>query len=66
MVEVMPSIVADLRAKRVKYLEMGKCKTLGDFKELGRLRGYKEGWAYHKWNERKEWLQENGYPVPSE
>ncbi|MGB4498571.1 MAG: DEAD/DEAH box helicase [Methylococcaceae bacterium] len=66
MVELTPSIVADLRAKRAKFLEQTKCKTLDDFKELGKLRGYKTGWAYIKWEERKAWLESNGYSVPPE
>lgn len=66
MVELTPSIVEQLRAKRMKFLEQSKCKTLDDFKELGKLRGYKSGWAYLKWNERKAWLEANGYPVPTE
>ena len=66
MVELTPSIVADLRAKRIKRLEFQRCKNLDDFKELGRLRGYKQGWAYIKWNERKTWLQTHGYAVPEE
>lgn len=66
MVELTPSIVANLRAKRIKRLEMGKCKTLDDFIELGKLRGYKAGWAYFKWDERKAWLKSKGYAVPSE
>ena len=66
MVELTPSIVANLRAKRIKRLEMGKCKSLNDFIELGKLRGYKAGWAYIKWDERKAWLKSHGYDVPSE
>ena len=66
MVELTPSMVAQLRAKRMKFLEQSKCKTLEDFKELGKLRGYKTGWAYIKWNERKAWLEANGYPIPVE
>jgi hypothetical protein len=49
----------------MKFLEQSKCKTLDDFKELGKLRGYKSGWAYLKWNERKTWRESNGYPVPT-
>jgi hypothetical protein len=66
MVKLTLSIVAQLRAKRAKFLEQTKCKTLDDFKELAQLRGYKIGWAYIKWEERKAWLEKNGYPVPSE
>jgi len=66
MVELTPSLMAQMKAKRIKRLEMGKCKTLDDFKELGRLRGYKAGWAYIKWNERKAWLKSKGYDVPME
>jgi superfamily II DNA/RNA helicase len=61
MVELTPSIIADLRAKRIKWLEFTKCKTLDDYIELGKLRGYKAGWAYHKWNDRKTWLESHGY-----
>ncbi|MDD5216459.1 MAG: DEAD/DEAH box helicase, partial [Methylococcales bacterium] len=63
MIELTPSIVANLRAKRIKFLEQSRCKTLDDFKELGRLRGYKDGWAYIRWNERKAWLELHGYAV---
>ncbi len=66
MIELTPAIVAQMRAKRIRQIEMGKCKTLDDFIELGRLRGYKAGWAYIKWNERKAWLKSNGYDVPVE
>jgi DNA-directed RNA polymerase subunit RPC12/RpoP len=66
MVELTPSIVAQLRAKRMKFLEQTKCKTLDDFKELAQLRGYKIGWAYLKWNERKAWLEKHGYSVSAE
>ncbi|MDD5214862.1 MAG: DEAD/DEAH box helicase family protein [Methylococcales bacterium] len=66
MVELTKDVMAQIRAKRIKRLEVGKCKTLDDFIELGKLRGYKAGWAYIKWNERKAWLQSHGYAVPSE
>jgi DNA repair protein RadD len=65
MVELTPSIVEQLRAKQIKKLELKRCKTLDDFIELGKLRKYKAGWAYLKWNERKTWLESNGYPVPA-
>jgi superfamily II DNA or RNA helicase len=65
MIELTPSIMADIRANRIKWLEFTKCKTLDDFKELGRLRGYKQGWAYIKYNDRVNWLQANGYTVQS-
>jgi len=65
MIELTPAIMAQLRAKQIKQLEFKRCKTLDDFIELGRLRKYKQGWAYHKWSERKSWLQANGYPVPA-
>jgi DNA-directed RNA polymerase subunit RPC12/RpoP len=64
MIELTPSIVEQLRAKQIKKLELKRCKTLDDFIELGKLRKYKSGWAYIKWNERKTWLESNGYPVP--
>jgi superfamily II DNA or RNA helicase len=65
MIELTPSIVEQLRAKQIKQLELKRCKTLDDFIELGKLRKYKQGWAYIKWNERKTWLESNGYPVPT-
>jgi superfamily II DNA or RNA helicase len=61
MVELTPSIIADIRAKRIKWLEFTKCKTLDDFIELGKLRGYKSGWAYIKYNDRVKWLESHGY-----
>jgi superfamily II DNA or RNA helicase len=66
MVELTKDVMAQIRAKRIKRLEVGKCKTLDDFIELGKLRGYKAGWAYIKWNERKAWLKSHGYDVPME
>ena len=66
MIELTPAIVAQLRAKKIRQLEFKRCKTLDDFIELGKLRNYKAGWAYIKWNERKAWLQANGYAVPME
>jgi len=61
MVELTPSIIEQLRDKRIKWLEFTKCKTLDDFIELGKLRGYKSKWAYYKWNDRKTWLENNGF-----
>ena len=54
------------RPERRAISELFRCKTLDDFKELGRLRGYKQSWAYIKWNERKACLLANGYPIPEE
>lgn len=32
----------------------GKARTLADLQELGRLKGYKPGWAYNVWKSRNE------------
>jgi superfamily II DNA or RNA helicase len=63
MVELTPPMVADLR-KQNKRNDLRQCKTLDDYLAMARRYRYKMGWAYHKWEDRKSWLESHGYPVP--
>ena len=40
-------------AARDRRREESKCKSLEDLQELGKLRGYKDGWATHRWAARQ-------------
>ncbi len=42
----------------------GKTIIACEMIRLAITKSYKSGWAYIKWNERKTWLESNGYPVP--
>lgn len=35
-------------------MEMSEARTFEELKELAKQRGYKVGWAYHVWNQRKQ------------
>lgn len=39
--------------RRAKAREEWSCKTLGALQELGKKRGFKPGWAFFKWQSRK-------------
>jgi DNA repair protein RadD len=39
--------------KRTQRLEERDCETLEDWQALARARGYKSGWAYHRWQARQ-------------
>ena len=42
------------RAERVeRWKEERDCVTLDDWRELARARGYKPGWAMHRWQARQ-------------
>ena len=41
------------RQKIAKKAEIWQCKTLEELQELGKKRGYKPGWALHRWDNRK-------------
>lgn len=43
----------DMKAKRFKRIEESACKTYEDFVQLGKQRGYKPGWAWWRWKNRK-------------
>jgi superfamily II DNA or RNA helicase len=40
-------------AARARIWEESRCKTFSDFRELGKRRGHKPGWAWHRWNTSK-------------
>ena len=40
-------------AARSRVYEESKCRTFNDFRELGKRRGHKPGWAWHRWNASK-------------
>ncbi len=63
MVELTQSMVDEIR-KQNKIRDLKMCKTLEDFIAMARRYNYKIGWAYHKWENRKSWLESHGYPVP--
>lgn len=41
------------QAKRAARLEERDCETLEDWQTLARARGYKSGWAFHRWQARQ-------------
>ncbi len=41
-------------ARRQRVQEERECQSLADFEALGRSRGYKAGWAHHRWTLRKQ------------
>ena len=45
--------IEDISKKREERREEGKCKTLEDFRALAKLRGYKLGWAFFRWQARQ-------------
>ena len=45
--------IEDISKKREERREEGKCKTLDDFRALAKLRGYKLGWAFFRWQARQ-------------
>lgn len=49
--------ILKMHEKRKYIAEMKAAKTLDDLIQLGKSRGYKEGWAYIKHKEREEWKE---------
>jgi len=49
----LEQIEAD-KARMFARREEGKCSTLEDFQALAKERGYNAGWAYHRFNARKQ------------
>lgn len=45
--------IEDISKKREERREEGKCKTLDDFRALAKMRGYKLGWAFFRWQARQ-------------
>ncbi len=58
LVEFDPVKAAELKAieeaRKKRLTEERDCRSLEDFQALGRARGYKPGWAKHRWNLREQ------------
>ncbi len=58
LVEFDPVKAAKLKAieeaRKKRVTEERDCRSLEDFQALGRARGYKPGWAKHRWNLREQ------------
>jgi superfamily II DNA or RNA helicase len=61
--ELTGDLLSDLERKLQFKQEIKQCKTLADYIAMAKRRGYKQGWAYVKFNERKTWLESHGYSV---
>ncbi len=68
LVEFDDAAQAGARARVERVQQERDCQSLADFKALGRARGYKTGWAIHRWklreqrsnakpNRRQSWVQ---------
>lgn len=53
LVEFDAAAQAAALARRQRIQEERDCRTLEDFQALGRARGYKPGWALHRWKLRE-------------
>lgn len=57
--EVPPTVAGELEEidavalARERKQEVDRAKTLDDLRAIGRARGYKDGWAWHAWNEKQ-------------
>lgn len=54
LVEFDAAAQAEAIARRERIQQERDCKSLADFEALGRARGYKPGWARHRWNLREQ------------
>lgn len=54
LVEYDAKAQAEALARRQRIQEERDCQSLADFEALGRARGYKAGWARHRWNLREQ------------
>lgn len=55
-IEVVEGELAEVRkiaAQRQRRLEEADCRTLDDWRRLAEQRGYKPGWAMHRWQARQ-------------
>jgi hypothetical protein len=59
--ELTGDLLSDLERRLQFKAEIKQCKTLADYIAMAKRRGYKSGWAYIKWNDRKSWLESHGY-----
>ena len=46
---------------RERRKEVAKAKSLDELREIGRARGYKAGWAWHRWEEKQREQEERMY-----
>ena len=60
LVEFDEAARAEALARRERIQEEAKCATLEDWQALGRARGYRAGWALHRWK-----IREKRRPNPS-
>jgi DNA repair protein RadD len=51
------AVAAIEQARRQRIREERDCRSLEDFQALGRARGYKPGWARHRWSIREQHRQ---------
>jgi hypothetical protein len=43
----------EIKERLAARRQEGMCKSLADFQALAKQRGYKSGWAYHRWQARQ-------------
>lgn len=54
LVEYDAAARAEAEARRQRIREERDCQSLADFEALGRSRGYRPGWAHHRWKLREQ------------
>lgn len=55
-----------LRIKQMRNKEVAKAKTYEELAKIGEARGYKPGWAKHKWDAKQKASQSYRTPQPTE
>ena len=48
------SPIDKIALRRSRWREERDCKTLGELQELGKRRGFRPGWAWHRWTARNQ------------
>ena len=51
--ELTPEEIERMRISKQRRIEEGRAQTLKELKALGNARGYKSGWAQHRWEARQ-------------